>query len=138
VLNNLSAQIRGCYEHADGCARKAAAQTDPKLKQDYLDLERRWLLLAKSYDLTGRLADFSAEAKRRTVRPDSVYYALHIHRRDGHQLTEYNRHDELPKLGTLIPVTLSGAAINVRVLNVISSPARAFARSVHSVYAVEV
>src|SRR5215472_4147391 len=45
-------------------ARKAAAETDAKLKQDFLDTERRWLALAQSYGFTQRLGDFSDEAKR--------------------------------------------------------------------------
>jgi hypothetical protein len=70
VLNNLSEQIRECLEHAEDCACQAAAQTDPKLKQDFLDMERRWLALAQSYDFTQRLGDFSDEAKRRA---DNLY-----------------------------------------------------------------
>src|SRR5262249_48374159 len=31
VLNNLNEQIRECLQHAEDCALKAAAQTDPKL-----------------------------------------------------------------------------------------------------------
>ena len=58
MLNKLSEQIRGCLEHAEDCARKAAAQTDPQLKQDFLDVERRWLLLARSYGFTEQLTDF--------------------------------------------------------------------------------
>jgi hypothetical protein len=65
MLNNLSEQIRKCLEHAEDCAHKAAAQTDQKLKQDFLDTERRWLLLAESYEFTQRLGDFSDEAKRK-------------------------------------------------------------------------
>jgi hypothetical protein len=65
MLNKLSEQIRECLEHAEECARKAAAQTDQKLKQDFLDKERRWLMLAQSYDFTERLSDFSDEAKRK-------------------------------------------------------------------------
>jgi hypothetical protein len=65
MLKNLSAEIRGCYQHAEECAHKAAAQADPKLKADFLDLELRWLFLARSYEFTNRLADFSGEAKRR-------------------------------------------------------------------------
>ena len=30
MLKNLSEEIRECYRHAEDCARKAAAQTDPK------------------------------------------------------------------------------------------------------------
>lgn len=64
MLNNLSKQIRECLQHAEDCARKAAALTDPKLKEDFLSVERRWLALAQSYDFTQRLGDFSDEAKR--------------------------------------------------------------------------
>ena len=64
VLNNLSAQIRDCLQHAEDCARKAAAQNCPNLKQDFLDLEQRWLFLARSYEFTERLTDFSDETQR--------------------------------------------------------------------------
>ena len=67
MLNNVSEQIRECLQHAEDCARQAAAQTDQKLKQDFLDKERRWLMLAQSYDFTG---DFSDEAKRKA---DNLY-----------------------------------------------------------------
>jgi hypothetical protein len=64
MLANLSEQMRDCLQHAEDCARKAAAHTDPTLKQDFLDSERRWLLLARSYEFTQRLGDFSNETKR--------------------------------------------------------------------------
>lgn len=67
MLESLSEQIRECYEHAEECARKAAAQTDPGLKQDFLDMERRWLALAGSFEFSRRLGDFSAEADRRAT-----------------------------------------------------------------------
>lgn len=65
MLESMSEQIRECYEHAEECARKAAAQTDPGLKQDFLDMERRWLALARSFELSQRLSDFSPEATQR-------------------------------------------------------------------------
>jgi hypothetical protein len=64
VLNNLSGDIRECLQHAEDCARKAATQTDPKVKQDFLDMEQRWLSLARSYEFTERISDFSDEMKR--------------------------------------------------------------------------
>ena len=64
VLNNLSEQIRECLQHAEHCARQAAAQTNCKLKEDFLEMERRWLFLARSYEFTERLTDFSGETKR--------------------------------------------------------------------------
>jgi hypothetical protein len=65
VLRNLSEEIRECYRHAEDCSQKAAAQTDPKLKVDFLQLEQRWLFLARSYEFTERLENFSDEAKRK-------------------------------------------------------------------------
>jgi hypothetical protein len=64
VLNSRSEQVRECLQHADDCARQAAVHTDPKIKEDFLDLERRWLSLARSYEFTERLNDFCGEAKR--------------------------------------------------------------------------
>jgi hypothetical protein len=58
VLYNLSEQIRECLRHAEDCARKAAAQTNIEIKADFLDLERSWLLLARSYEFSERLTDF--------------------------------------------------------------------------------
>ena len=62
---NLSEEIRECYQHAEDCARKAAAQTDPKRKENFLELERRWRFLARSWEFAERLTDFSDEAKRK-------------------------------------------------------------------------
>ena len=64
MLNNLSEEIRECLQHAEDCSRKAASQSCPKTKQDFLELEQRWLFLARSYEFTERLTDFSGEAKR--------------------------------------------------------------------------
>ena len=65
MLNNVSEQIRECLRHAEDCARQAAAQSCPNLKKDFLDMERRWLFLARSYEFTERVTDFSAETKRK-------------------------------------------------------------------------
>jgi len=64
VLINLGEEICECYRHAEDCARKATAQLDPKLKQDFLDLEQRWLFLARSYEFTQRLIECSDETTR--------------------------------------------------------------------------
>ena len=58
MQNNPSEQLRDCYRHAQDCARKAAEQTDPNLKQDFLVIERRWRFLAAQH-----LTDFSDENK---------------------------------------------------------------------------
>jgi len=65
MLENLSEHVRDCYRHAEDCARKAAAQTDQNLKNDFLALEQRWLALAQSYDFAERLNGFSKGIERR-------------------------------------------------------------------------
>jgi hypothetical protein len=68
MLNNLSEQIRECLRHAEDCAQKATAHTDPQTKQDFLDLEQHWLFLARSYGFTERLIDFPKATKRQADR----------------------------------------------------------------------
>jgi hypothetical protein len=58
LLNNLSEHVRECLRHAEDCARQAAAETDARMKGDFLDLEQRWLSLARSYQFTERVDDF--------------------------------------------------------------------------------
>ena len=58
MLQSLSQQVRECYQHAEDCRRKAITQNDPGLRTDFFELERRWLKLARSYDLAERLAKF--------------------------------------------------------------------------------
>jgi hypothetical protein len=70
MLNKLSEQVRNCYQHAEDCARHAAEETDPQLKHDFLDLEKRWLLLARSFEFNERLSDFSDETKRWLGKPN--------------------------------------------------------------------
>jgi hypothetical protein len=72
MLNNLSAQIRECLQHAEDCARRAARQNCPKLQADFLDMERRWLFLARSYELTERVSAFSGKSNHRANGDESI------------------------------------------------------------------
>ena len=72
VLNNLSDQIRDCLQHAEGCARKAAAQTDPALRDDFLRLEKRWLELARSMDFAERLNSFTNNMPKPNIKPNGI------------------------------------------------------------------
>jgi hypothetical protein len=47
MLQKLSDEVRDCYQHAKDCARKAAAQTDPTVRQSFLDAQQSWLKLAR-------------------------------------------------------------------------------------------
>jgi hypothetical protein len=59
MLQDLGDQIRECLRHADYCAQKARDAESPTLRDDFLDMERRWLKLARSYELVERIGDFS-------------------------------------------------------------------------------
>lgn len=55
----LSENIRNCYGHAEHCRRRAKEQCDPLSRQDFIDCERRWLLLARGYELAERMEALS-------------------------------------------------------------------------------
>jgi hypothetical protein len=52
---SLSREARECRLYADQCADRARLQSDPKLRQDYLDMEQRWLALARCHEFPERL-----------------------------------------------------------------------------------
>ena len=60
MLVKLSEKIRDCHERAAEARRKAEAIDDPALRADFLDMEERWLTLARSYGFTETLGDFTA------------------------------------------------------------------------------
>jgi hypothetical protein len=60
MLQNLSPEVRYCMQHAEGCAERAKREPDPKLRRDFFDLELRWLKLARSYQFTDQLRDFTS------------------------------------------------------------------------------
>ena len=64
MLQKLSEEVSECQRRAREAKERANAATDPTVTSNYLDLERRWLLLAKSYEFTQRIADYNAEARR--------------------------------------------------------------------------
>jgi hypothetical protein len=68
MLNNLSEQIRECLQHAEDCARNAAAQTDPGLREDFLRLEKRWLVLARSMEFAERLDSFTKNSPKPNIK----------------------------------------------------------------------
>jgi hypothetical protein len=59
MLQNLSKQIRTCLRNAEECANLAKIQGDPNLGRDFLDFERRWLRLARSYGYSEQPETFS-------------------------------------------------------------------------------
>jgi hypothetical protein len=50
MLKSISDEIRDLYKQAEHCARQAAEQTDPWMRENYLTLETGWLKLARLYE----------------------------------------------------------------------------------------
>jgi len=60
VLNNLSEQIRECLQHAEECAREAAALPNSSpFRKEFAQLEKRWLELAGSIEIGEQLDSFT-------------------------------------------------------------------------------
>jgi two-component system, LuxR family, sensor kinase FixL len=55
MFERLIEQARACYGHAADAKQKAEAAADPESKDSLLDIERHWLALAGSYELTESL-----------------------------------------------------------------------------------
>ena len=70
MLPNETEEVRECLRREEECARQAKAQFDTKFRQAFLDLEQRWLRLARSYELSERLdsAADSLEPRQLTAR----------------------------------------------------------------------
>jgi PAS domain S-box-containing protein len=58
MLQSLSKRIQLCYERAAEARQRAEEMRDARQKADFLNTERRWLLLARSYQLSDSLKDF--------------------------------------------------------------------------------
>ncbi len=60
---------RECRFHAEHREDKARLQSDPQLRRDFLEMQQRWLSLARSYEFLDRLQLLSAvEAKIKDMR----------------------------------------------------------------------
>jgi hypothetical protein len=71
VLNNLSEQIRECLEHAEECARKAAElPNSSRFRQDFLQLKRRWLELARSIEFGESVDTFTRNNSKPNINPN--------------------------------------------------------------------
>ena len=55
VMLKLTEEIAECYRRARESREQSERTPDLSLKQDFLDLERRWLSLARSYEFSERV-----------------------------------------------------------------------------------
>ena len=58
MLQNLSAEIRECLRRAEECKRLSKTAFSPSAIEDYLQMEQRWLNLARSYEFAERPVGF--------------------------------------------------------------------------------
>ena len=68
MLRRLEQEIQDSYAHAHDCAERASAAATPQERADWLFLEARWLMLARSLEFTRRLDDFCGEVRRNLKR----------------------------------------------------------------------
>src|SRR5215470_9363772 len=59
----LTGQILECYGRAATAKRNAERTYDPASKADFLEIERRWLRIARGFEVNQRLTDFTGDAK---------------------------------------------------------------------------
>jgi hypothetical protein len=55
MLLSTNKDERECRLHAEHCEDKARLQSDPQLRQTFLEMHQRWLSLARSYEFLQRL-----------------------------------------------------------------------------------
>jgi hypothetical protein len=65
MFQKISTQVADCYERAGESRARAAAAANENDKTEYLEIERRWIMLARSYELSERITGFAEEVKRR-------------------------------------------------------------------------
>ena len=63
MLQKVSKQVRECLRRAEECGQRAKIEPDPNAAKDFLDMERRWLSLARSYQFSEQLETFSDHNK---------------------------------------------------------------------------
>jgi hypothetical protein len=67
ALNNFNERIGEFYQQAVDCERQADAQNDPKVKKQFLELKRLWLLLAHHLSCAPHRVDLEDERGRRPL-----------------------------------------------------------------------
>ena len=65
MLQKLSEEIQECYRHADECRQRAEKAFTEKGRQEFIDVERRWLSLAHSYEFAEGLSNYVEPFRRK-------------------------------------------------------------------------
>ena len=70
MLQNLSEEIRECLSRPKECKQLSKIALTASATKDYLDMEQRWLALARSYEFTERLTRFTEPFRRNEAQDD--------------------------------------------------------------------
>src|SRR5262245_15470850 len=57
-------KTRECYEHAAEASSRAKRTEQAAVRKAYFELERQWLRLARSYEVSEQVTDFTGELTR--------------------------------------------------------------------------
>jgi hypothetical protein len=68
VLTDLSEEVAHCYQRAAECSERAGTCANADMRAFYLEREKAWLALARSYQLAERLGRRLGEPKSRRLR----------------------------------------------------------------------
>ena len=60
MWENVAEEVHECLRHAEECATRAKNEPHPAIQRDFIDMELRWLQLARSYQFLDQLRTFSA------------------------------------------------------------------------------
>jgi hypothetical protein len=89
MLQKLDSEIRECYRHAAENSRRADESRDAFTRKDFLEAEKRWLCLARSYEFAEGLSNFTEPARRRkpeNPKSGMCLTGLHVRRRATNDL----------------------------------------------------
>jgi hypothetical protein len=76
---SVSLEASECHRQPENCADLAQIQCYPKRRQEYLEMQRRWLGLARSYESASELL---YQRKKRRSAPQRVQHAVHSKKPD--------------------------------------------------------
>ena len=65
MLRRSNPDVAECRRRAAECAEHAKQAVDRELRLFYLDMEQRWMTIARSHEFSDSLADMSNEMYRR-------------------------------------------------------------------------
>jgi hypothetical protein len=68
MLQRTAKLVADCYQRAAESAQRARNAQNASDREFYLDMERRWMFLADSYEFTDRVTSMSNELDRHSNR----------------------------------------------------------------------